>query len=115
MYLIIKGLIPGSKSFLKDFSNTFISAVGVSFYATCVPPQTYHLGFAASCLHWLRKKPCNLQNVIHHTLSKDLNELELLAKQAAEDWEEILLRRAEEMITGSFFFQLLQRRLKFLL
>lgn len=102
MYLnYISGLLPGSsKSFLKDFSNTYISAVGVSFYENCVPPESYHLGFAASCFHWLRKKPANLKNVIHHTLSTDSAELESLAKQAAEDWEEILLKRAEELKKG---------------
>jgi len=104
LFLRLNCLLPGSsKSFLKDFSNTYISAVGVSFYENCVPPESYHLGFAASCFHWLRKKPANLKNVIHHTLSTDSAELESLAKQAAEDWEEVLLKRAEELKRGGRF------------
>ena len=99
--LIYLGLIPGPKSFLKDYKNTFISAVGVSFYSACVPPQSYDLGFAATCLHWLREKPCNLRNSIHHTLSDNAQEKELFAKQAAKDWEEILVKRSEEMKTGT--------------
>ena len=92
--------MPGPKSFLKDFKNTFISAVGVSFYAACVPPDTYHLGFAATCLHWLREKPCNLKNTVHHSLSTDPEEKEKFARQAALDWENILILRAGEMKTG---------------
>ena len=92
--------MPGPKSFLTDFPNTFISAVGVSFYATCTPPDTYHLGFAATCLHWLRTLPCPIKNGIHHTLSTDPKERELFSKQAAEDWEHILIQRSKEMKTG---------------
>ena len=101
--IFIIGLIPGSKSFLKDFTNTFISAVGVSFYSSCVPPQTIHLGFAATCFHWLSKKPCIMKNTIHYTLNTDPKEKELYFAQAADDWELILLQRAQEMVTGEIF------------
>lgn len=103
LFMRLNGFIPGPPSFLKDFSNTFISAIGVSFYTACLPPDTYHLGFSATCMHWLRVKPCNIKAGIHHTLSDDEEEKRMYAKQAAKDWEDVLVERAKEMKKGARF------------
>lgn len=103
VFMRINGFIPGPRSFLTDFPNTFISAVGVSFFTPCIPPESYHLGFAATCFHWLSKKPCNIKNGLHHTQITDPDVKDLFSKQAAKDWEEILLQRAKEMRKGGRF------------
>ena len=94
------GLIPGPQSYFKDFNNTYVTACGTSFYSQCFPSETIDLGFAATCLHWLQKKPCNITNGLHHTQITVESEKKLFAEQAAKDWEQILLKRALEIKHG---------------
>lgn len=49
----------------------------------------------------LTQKPCNLSDALHHTISNDAEAKAAYAKQAAADWECILLQRAKEMRPGA--------------
>ena len=45
-------------------------------------------------------RPCHLTGTMHHTRAKDELEKEQFAKQAATDWEKVLLLRARELAPG---------------
>ena len=99
----IPGLIPSPvPSFFKDFTNVFVTASGMSYYSQCLPYSTIDLGFCASAMHWLQKKPCNITNGVHHTQITIESERQMFVEQGAKDWELILLQRAKEMKHGMF-------------
>lgn len=100
LFLRLQGLIPGPKSYFLDFRNVFVTTCGTNFYSQCLPPQTVNLGFSATAMHWLRDKPCNVTGALHHTMITLPEEAEKFQKQAAKDWETILLSRAKELVAG---------------
>ena len=51
-------------------------------------------------MHWLRDKPCSVTGALHHTMITLPEEAEKFQKQAAKDWETLLLARAKELATG---------------
>ena len=95
------GLIKGPKSYLADFRNVFVTECGTNFYSQCLPPNSVNLGFSASAFHWLSRNPCDITGALHHNMIAIPEEAEAFKKQAAEDWETILLNRAVEMAPGS--------------
>ena len=94
------GLIPGPPSYLKEHDNVYVSACGTGFYSQALPPQSVNLGFSATAMHWLQKKPCNIMGALHHTMIRNQVEKEAFQHQAAIDWETVLLHRAKEMKLG---------------
>ena len=79
----------------------YVIACGTSFYRECLPPSSVQLGFSATAMHWLSKKPCDITGALHHSMITDLEEKEKFRKQAVEDWETILLCRAKELAPGN--------------
>ena len=59
------------------------------------------MGFSFMAVQWLRKKPCNLTKALLHCFSEVLEERNMFAKQADEDWEQFLLMRAKELTKGA--------------
>ena len=51
-------------------------------------------------MHWLREKPCDVTEALHHTMITDPEEAERFRIQAEKDWETLLLARAKEMASG---------------
>lgn len=98
--MLIIGLIPETKGLLESFPNLFVMACGTGFYSQCLPPSSVNLGFAATCMHWLSEKPCDITNGLHHTMIQDDNEKILFKNQAAKDWKTILTHRAKEIKQG---------------
>ena len=45
--------------------------------------------------------PCDITGALHHSMITIPEEAEAFKKQAAKDWETILLNRAKEMDSGS--------------
>ncbi len=86
-------------SYLPDSINTSVLESGSSFYTPIVPSNTLHLGFSATAMHWLSRKPGNISNHIH-MVGAEGDELATFARQARTDWETILLHRARELQTG---------------
>lgn len=78
----------------------FVTTCGTNFYSQCLPPQSVNLGFSATAMHWLRDKPCSVTGALHHTMITVPEEAEKFQKQAAKDWETILLARAKELAPG---------------
>ncbi|KAI8520586.1 hypothetical protein Bbelb_003400 [Branchiostoma belcheri] len=102
LFLRLQGLLPmpENNSYFKDFANTYVTACGTSFYAQSYPPNFVDLGFSATAMHWLQKKPCNLTDALHHTSAGVPQEKQLFAAQAALDWEQNLMHRAKELAPG---------------
>ncbi len=55
-WVVSPGLMHGPLSYLKEFDNVYVSAVGTSFYSQCVPSGSVHLGFSAAAFHWLSER-----------------------------------------------------------
>ena len=102
--------MPGPKSYFLDFPNVFVTACGTNFYSQCLPPQTVNLAFSATAMHWLRDKPRNVKGAFHHILVEDPETAEKLKKQAAEDWELLLLHRAKELAQGDLDYHIQQNK-----
>jgi hypothetical protein len=78
-------------------------ASGTDFYSQCLPKNTVTFGFSATAMHWLHEKPCNITGALHHTMITVPEEQEKFSEQAAEDWEQILLKRAAELMPGNYW------------
>ena len=50
----------GPGGYLKDNSNVFVSACATNFYDQCFPPETVHLGFSSTAMHWLHERLVNI-------------------------------------------------------
>ncbi|XP_031555181.1 probable S-adenosylmethionine-dependent methyltransferase At5g38780 isoform X2 [Actinia tenebrosa] len=100
LFMRVHGHIPGPPSFLLDFPNVYVTASGTDFYSQCFPKNTVTLGFSATAMHWLRKKPCSITGALHHTMITIPEEGEKFREQAAKDWEQVLLKRADELMPG---------------
>jgi len=87
---------------MEEHEGVYVSAVGRSFHYQTVPDNTIHLGFAATCMHWLCKLPGSFgSKYIHHSqLPADDALLVPFKEQAAKDWNNILTHRAKELAVG---------------
>lgn len=72
----------------------------VSFYQAVVSTGSTQLGFSATAMHWLSRVPGPLHSHIHAN-SADAAERHPFRDQALLDFEQLLLRRAEEMSPGA--------------
>ncbi|MEM7193755.1 MAG: SAM-dependent methyltransferase [Pseudomonadota bacterium] len=96
------GIIHGISDFdtyLNRHNNVFPSCSGASFYLQGVPDLSVDLGFSATAMHWLSRKPCDIANHVH-MVGASKSELQVFAEQARTDWETILLCRARELKPG---------------
>ncbi|KAI0212240.1 hypothetical protein LSAT2_002855 [Lamellibrachia satsuma] len=48
----IEGVITGSRSYVKDHKNVFVTCCGRSFYKQCLPDASVHLGFSSLAVVW---------------------------------------------------------------
>ena len=86
-------------SYLPGSKNVHVLESGSSFYSSILPANTLHLGFSATAMHWLSKKPCDITSHVH-MVGATGSELATFAAQAAADWQTILLHRARELVSG---------------
>jgi len=85
---------------LSERPRVFVAAVGVSFHRQCLPSGSLHLGFSATAMHWLSRKPCDLP-ALHHTLCpRGCPSAEAFTIQGAHDWDRTLVARAKELAPG---------------
>lgn len=87
------------ESYLPESSNVHVLESGSSFYLPILPANSLHLGFSATAMHWLRGKPTDITDHVHMVGASGA-ELATFRKQAANDWETILLERARELKPG---------------
>jgi len=87
------------KTYREEQSNLHVIASGSSFYEPILPIGTLDLGFSATAMHWLSRKPCDIPDHVHMVgASGDV--LSKFQQQARADWETILLQRARELKSG---------------
>ena len=98
IFRMVHGLT-GQASYLDHFDNVQVLASATSFYKAILPPDTLDLGFSATAMHWLSRKPCDNPDHVH-AVGATGAVLEAFQQQAADDWQAILLRRAAELAPG---------------
>jgi len=87
------------KTYRQEQSNLHVLASGSSFYEPIVPEGTLDLGFSATAMHWLSRKPCDIPDHVH-MVGAGGEVLSKFQEQARSDWESILLHRARELKPG---------------
>ena len=98
---------------LDGQQRMFLSTVGRSFFARCLPSNTVHLGLSLLAAHYmstpnegydfplLRRVMANNRKLqVDATNDADRTRLAALARMGAEHWEQFLLHRAEELVVG---------------
>lgn len=87
------------ESYLTEFNNVHVLQSGSSFYLPILPASSLHLGFSATAMHWLRGKPCDIDEHVH-MVGASGQSLAAFRSQAKSDWETILIQRARELKPG---------------
>ena len=98
IFHMVHGLT-GQASYLDRFDNVQVLASATSFYDPILPAGTLDLGFSATAMHWLSRKPCDIPDHVQ-AVGATGESLAAFQAQAADDWEAILLRRAKELAPG---------------
>lgn len=100
LFRLLHGLLPGKGELsLQDVPGLFTFASGTSFYRQVVPDGTLWFGFSATAMHWLSRLPATIANHVH-AVDASGDALAAFRRQAASDWEQILLQRARELAPG---------------
>ena len=86
-------------SYLPSSTDVHVLQSASSFYSPILPKESLHLGFSATAMHWLSSAPCDISNHVHMVGSEG-EQKEAFAKQAALDWQAILLNRSRELVSG---------------
>lgn len=98
LFRIVHGLSP-LPSYLDQAEEVYVLASATSFYRRMLPPGTLDLGFSATAMHWLSRKPCDISDHIQ-AVGASGAELAAFAEQGRRDWETLLLHRARELAPG---------------
>jgi hypothetical protein len=98
LFHLVHGLTP-IPTYLEEIEDVHVLASASSFYRPIVPAGTLDLGFSATAMHWLSRKPCDLTNHVQ-AVGAAGTELAAFAEQGRRDWEVVLLQRAQEMAPG---------------
>jgi hypothetical protein len=98
LFRIVYGLTP-LPAYLDELEDVYVLASATSFYKQILPAGTLHLGFSATAMHWLSRKPCDITDHFH-AVGATGAELAAFTEQGRHDWETILLQRAQELVPG---------------
>ncbi|XP_023932155.1 uncharacterized protein LOC106180116 [Lingula anatina] len=102
LFCLTQGLFEDQETFLPQDKNVFLLASGTNFYKPCLPPNYVDLAVSCIAMHWLSKRPCNLElDILGQGDKVSYEELDAYKRQAAEDWETILINRATELKIGT--------------
>jgi indole-3-acetate O-methyltransferase len=96
LFQLIHGLTP-IPTYLDEIEEVYVLASATSFYRPILPIGTLNLGFSATAMHWLSRKPCDLTNHVQ-AVGAEGAELAAFAEQGRRDWQTILLQRARELM-----------------
>lgn len=80
--------------------GTWVQANATSFFQPIVPPETMHIECCYSAVHWMSQVPPvpDPSGVLFALMETESRQL--LAEQAARDWEAFLLARRQELVPG---------------
>ncbi len=87
------------QSYLENHDDVYPLFSANSFYNQILPDNSLNLGFSATAMHWLSRKPCDLSDHVH-MVGATGDELVRFAKQGKRDWDKILLNRSKELVSG---------------
>lgn len=98
IFRMVHGLsdVPSPVAGIED---CHVSASATSFYDRILPAGTLDLGFSATAMHWLSRKPCDIPDHVQ-AVGATGEALAAFAAQGRRDWETILLHRAAELASG---------------
>ena len=86
-------------TYFTEFDGVFVHACGIGFHRQLLPDASLSLGFSATAMHYISEKPFEIPNHVH-MVGATGEVLRAFARQAAQDWENILLARAAELVPG---------------
>ena len=89
-------------AYQKEFENVYVHGCGTGFHEQLVASGTLSLGFSATAMHYVSKKPCQILDHVHMIGASEI-ERNKYKKQALVDWESILSARAKELEPGGRF------------
>ena len=84
------------------FEKVYVYGCGTGFHRQLLPNNSLSLGFSATAMHYVSKKPCQIKDHVH-MIGANSSERKLFEAQAMSDWEAILLARSNELISGGKF------------
>ena len=84
--------------YTQQFDNIYALCCGNSFYEPCFLNNSVDFIFSGTAMHWLSSIPCPIPNALHSAMLSDNDEIkQKYSKQAAEDYNTILLHRSREL------------------
>ena len=89
-------------AYQSRYDNVFVHGCGTGFHQQLAANTSVNLGFSATAMHYVSEKPLEILGHVHAT-GADQKTQSAYARQAALDWENILLARAAELIPGGRF------------
>ena len=89
-------------AYQSHYDNVFVHGCGTGFHQQLMADGSLNLGFSATAMHYVSVKPMEIPTHLH-SVCADPESRAAYAQQAAEDWENILLARAAELIPGGRF------------
>ena len=98
LFEIVNGAA-GDGTPVSELEAVQVFASATSFYRQILPPESLDLGFSATAMHWLSRKPGDISNHVQ-AVGAEGPELAAFAAQGNKDWETILLHRAAELRPG---------------
>ena len=84
------------------YPNVFVHACGTGFHQQLMSDNSLHLGFSATAMHYVSVKPGEIPTHVHSARGDDASKT-AYAAQAGDDWTDILLARAAELVPGGRF------------
>ncbi len=99
LFKAMQGLDGSDHTYWTEFPGVFVQGCGIGFHHQLLPDATLDLGFSATAMHYVREVPCLIPDHVHHVGATGAA-LAAFDRQAAEDWNAILLARAAELRPG---------------
>ena len=97
---LFQTLVNDPKSYLRNDSALFASAIGRSFYEQILPCDSVTLGWSSWAVQWLSRAPGPIPDHVQVAFSNDVATRAAFHRQAAEDWERFMLMRGRELRPG---------------
>ena len=99
LFKTMQGLDGSNHTYWSPSDGIFVQGIGIGFHHQLVPDNTLDLGFSATAMHYVSERPCQIDGHVHHVGATG-DALAAFDRQAAADWERILLGRAAELRPG---------------
>ncbi|MEM7210504.1 MAG: SAM-dependent methyltransferase [Pseudomonadota bacterium] len=99
LFKTMQGLDGSDNTYWSPADGVFVQGIGIGFHHQLMASGTLDLGFSATAMHYVAERPCQITGHVHHVGATG-DALGAFDRQAAEDWERILLARAAELRPG---------------